>query len=116
MGALDFMSGRPTLQDLQRTRRATPKGQIPSRLRDRTAEKKQADALAKAFKAAVWLRDKGKCQRCGVKCLKTLSLDARRGEVHHRRPRSVAPELKYSVNHAQLLCLSCHQKATRHQA
>lgn len=97
-----------------RARTAKQKWEMSSRLKDRTAEKKQADALAKAFRAAVWARDKGKCQRCGVKVLKTLALDARRGEVHHKKPRSTSPELKYDVNHAELLCLSCHQKATRH--
>lgn len=95
-------------------RRAQTKAALGSRLRDRTVENKQKAALEKAFKAAAWTKAKGKCERCGVRCLKTLALDARRGEVHHKKPRSTSPALKYDVNNSELVCRSCHEKITRH--
>lgn len=84
------------------------------RILDRIEYKRERDAKERAFKAAVWARDKGFCQCCGVKCLKTIAADPKRGEVHHLKPRSTSPEKRYDVDNGQLLCLICHTKATRH--
>jgi 5-methylcytosine-specific restriction endonuclease McrA len=86
-----------------------------TKLVDRVAYKKEREAKERAFRQAVWTRDKSKCQRCGVKVIKTLALDAKRGEVHHLKPRSLDPGKRYDVNNGQLVCALCHQKLTRHE-
>lgn len=79
-----------------------------------TARKLDEKHLA-TFRAAVWKRDEGKCRLCARKVKRTLALDPLRGEVHHLRGRRVAPEDRYTVSRALLLCASCHQKAGRHE-
>ena len=105
----------PSLQDLQTQRRAVPKYALVTKLENKTAKVKADTKALLAFRAAVWLRDGGKCRVCSVKVVKTLSLTAKRGEVHHRRGRRVAPADRYNVAEAVLLCLSCHGKAQRHE-
>lgn len=78
------------------------------RVLDRVEYKREAEKKARDFRAAVWKRDDGICQRCGVKCLRTITLDVRRGEVHHLKPRSISPENRYNVALARLYCLQCH--------
>ena len=105
----------PTLAEMQAQRRAVPKHALMTKLEDKTAKVKADTKALLAFRAAVWLRDGGKCRVCHVKVLKTLSLTAKRGEVHHRRGRRVAPADRYTVAEAVLLCLSCHGKVQRHE-
>ena len=90
----------------------------PSRLarleRVRSSKAEDTRKLA-AFRRAVWARDEGKCRVCGVRCLRTLTLDPKRGEVHHLRGRNVAPEDRYTVSKAVLLCAVHHEQAQRHK-
>lgn len=75
---------------------------------DRVAYKRAADQQAQAFRRAVWARDEGICRSCGRKVIHTIDAVPNRGEVHHRRGRNVAPEDRYNVKKAVLLCLLCH--------
>lgn len=75
---------------------------------DRIAEKREAEAKRRAFIKAVWERDEGLCRHCGRVVIKTLEHDPKRGEVHHRRGRNVAPQDRYNVEEAVLLCLKDH--------
>lgn len=79
-----------------------------TRLRDRIQYKKDRDQQERIFKLAVWMRDQGKCQHCGIKVVKSLTLTANRGEVHHLRPRSRAPEKRFDPDNGVLLCAVCH--------
>ncbi len=78
------------------------------RVIDRIAYKRAAEAKAAVFRAAVWLRDHGACRFCGRLVRHTFELVPERGEVHHKRGRNVAPEDRYNVQRAVLLCLKCH--------
>jgi 5-methylcytosine-specific restriction endonuclease McrA len=78
------------------------------RLVDRVKEKRARDVKAEAFRKAVWKRDEGKCRHCGREVIHTLELVPNAGHVHHRRGRNVAPEDKYNVARALLLCGICH--------
>lgn len=87
-----------------------PSGQ---RLQAKDAARKLDEKKLKAFRAAVWKRDEGKCRLCGRRVKRTLELEPLRGEVHHLRGRNVAPEDRYTVSRALLVCLECHGKAGR---
>lgn len=78
------------------------------RLVDRVAEKRERDTRAQAFRNAVWTRDEGKCRHCERPVRRTLELVPEAGHVHHRRGRNVAPEDRYVVARAVLLCAGCH--------
>ena len=78
------------------------------RVLDRVAERRERDRRAGAFRNAVWQRDGGHCRACQRKVFRTLELVPSRGEVHHCRGRNVAPEDKYTVSRAVLLCAVCH--------
>lgn len=84
-------------------------------IEDRIAYKREAEAKARAFRQAVWSRDKGKCQYCGRRVFRMLEALPERGEVHHRRGRNVSPEDRYNVAKAVLLCLLCHILAQRRE-
>ena len=89
-----------------------PSGQ---RLQAKDAARKLDERLLAKFRAAVWKRDEGRCRLCGRKVKRTLALEPLRGEVHHLRGRRVAPEDRYNVSKALLLCKGCHDKAGRHE-
>jgi 5-methylcytosine-specific restriction endonuclease McrA len=60
--------------------------------------------------AKVWLRDKGRCVRCGKKCkgkAETYPLDPDRGEVNDILPRSKGGN-PLDVNNQELVCRACH--------
>lgn len=78
------------------------------RVVDRVAEKRERDAKASAFRQAVWKRDEGRCRHCGKTVIRTVELLPNAGHVHHRRGRNVAPEDRYTVERAVLLCGRCH--------
>ncbi len=78
------------------------------RIVDRIAYKRDAEQKAREFRAAVWARDEGRCRHCNRKVIHTIELLANRGEVHHRHGRNVAPEHRYTVAEAVLLCALCH--------
>jgi len=100
---------RPSLQDAQQRKRATPKHALVTRLEEK-ADKQKADTKALlAFRVAVFKRDGGKCRICHKKVVRTLALVANRAEAHHKRGRRVAPEDRYNVAAALLTCAACHQ-------
>ncbi len=79
------------------------------RVTDRAAYKREQDRKGQAFRSAVWKRDEMRCQRCNRLCRRTFELVPERGEVDHKRGRNVAPEDRFNVDAAQLLCTSCHR-------
>ena len=87
----------------------------PSRLQDRIAYKRDREARARAFRKAVWERDKGQCRICKKPVVKGSWEIHWRGEVHHLRGRNVAPEDRYNVNKAILVCAFDHGRLTRHE-
>ena len=107
MGILDSL---PTLTDLQRTRRAVPKGAMRTQLAAALASMRDTRKAAAAFRTAVWTRDASRCQQCGRRCRRTLTLCAEQGHVHHLRGRRVRPEDQYNPDAAVLLCAVCHQQ------
>jgi len=78
------------------------------RVLDRVQYKRAHEKRARDFRTAVWLRDDFHCRSCGRHVYRTLDAVPERGEVHHRRGRNVAPEDRYNVTEAVLLCLVCH--------
>lgn len=78
-------------------------------IEDRIAYKREREQQERAFKLAVWLRDKARCRHCGRKVIHTIDAVPERGEVHHRRGRNVTPEDRFNVDEALLLCLRCHK-------
>lgn len=78
------------------------------RVLDRIAYKRDHAKKARDFRSAVWHRDGSHCRACGRHVYRTLEHTPERGEVHHRRGRNVAPEDRYNVNEAVLLCGICH--------
>lgn len=75
------------------------------------AKKKSKDEQAKAFRAAVWSRDKSR-SRASKKPLSKSGTDYDRvGEVHHVIPRSLAPERLYDVSNGILLSKQEHALA-----
>lgn len=79
-----------------------------SRLVDRIAYKKERDAKGRTFRADVWKKAGGHCERCGVRCIRSIALDPKQGHVHHKRGRNVAPEDRFNPQAAELLCALCH--------
>ena len=77
-------------------------------IEDRIVYKRAREQRERAFKLAVWLRDGARCRHCGRKVIHSIDRIAERGEVHHRRGRNVAPENRYNVDEAVLLCYRCH--------
>ena len=63
----------------------------------------------KAWRNAVFERDKYTCVHCGVKNKKGLGKTV---ELHpdHIKPQSIYPELRLDVNNGRTLCASCHRK------
>jgi 5-methylcytosine-specific restriction endonuclease McrA len=83
-----------------------------TRLVEKETARKDDERLSRKFRADVWKRDGGLCRLCGRAVKRTLALRADRGEVHHLRGRRVAPEHRYTVSKALLLCLRCHSDVT----
>ena len=85
-----------------------PQSKPRARVFDRAAYRLALEAKARAFRRAVWERDNGRCRACNRLVRKTMALVPERGEVHHRRGRNVAPQDRYNVKQAVLLCYRCH--------
>lgn len=80
----------------------------------KAVEKAKADAVKTLTRrqvvAKVWLRDKGRCVRCGKKCKgkqETYPLDPDRGEVNDKVPRSKGGN-PLDVDNQELICRACH--------
>lgn len=85
------------------------------RLKDRIEKRLELDRKIAALKSAVWKRDGSRCRYCRRRVRRTWELVPERGEVHHVKPRSVAPDLKYDPENCVLLCVGCDQRAQRHE-
>lgn len=76
------------------------------------AEKDQTKAQReKAFRDAVWARDKGRSRASGQSLLRGGINWKRRGEVHHCIPRSVEPHNKFDPSRGILLSREEHAMA-----
>lgn len=109
MGWLDGLN-LPTLAD----RKPAPQPKPTPRVIERIAAKRTRERKLQASKAEVWKRDNATCRLCGRRCQRTTQTVPSRGEVHHIRPRSLAPERFNDLSNLMLLCLLCHTKVTRH--
>lgn len=108
MGLFDSL---PTLGEIQGLRRAVPKYAIPTRLAVKRAAVRDEKKLEAAWIRAVWTRDQGRCRWCKRRCLKTLTLDPARGEVHHVSGK-VVRAIRYDRRNGLLLCKACHERIT----
>lgn len=52
---------------------------------------------------ALWERQRGGCKVCGMKLM------PRQMQVHHIRPVSIHPELRWEPGNMQGVCARCHQ-------
>lgn len=84
-------------------------------LESRIVARRLAEAKGRAFRDAVWSRDRSRCQYCGRRVFRMLDALPERGECHHLRGRRVAPRERYNPKQAILLCLLCHLLAQRHE-
>jgi hypothetical protein len=105
-----------TLADAQRTRRATRKRDLPTRLdraiaskAGRVADRKRLEAWARAVKD----RDHWKDRRTGVKVVRTRQLDPLRAEAHHIASRDDRA-VRYDVRNGVTLSLESHELVERH--
>lgn len=81
----------------------------PERGSDRKRRRQTRTRAGKAFREAVRQRDGYHCRHCGRPVRKTTDLLADyAAHVHHLIPRNVAPERKYDIDNAILLCGKCH--------
>lgn len=87
----------------------------PARGEDRKRRRQARTRAGKAFREAVRQRDGYHCRDCGKPVRKTMDfLAPYAAHVHHLIPRHVAPEKRYDIDNAILLCSPCHL-ARHHQ-
>lgn len=84
---------------------------------DHCDRKATHDRKAKAFRDAVWRRDRRsdiivECARC-VRCKKWVQR-GKDGEVDHVKPRSTHPELKYDPSNGRIVCHNCNMYLKTH--
>jgi 5-methylcytosine-specific restriction endonuclease McrA len=111
MGAFDQLG---TLVDAQKTRRATPKYAIPSRLDEKTQDARVEKAAEKAWRKGCIARDGKICQHCRRKVIQQLALAPERLEIHHIKGRADRV-VRWDVRNGVVTCHQCHSKLTRHQ-
>lgn len=109
MGILDSLN-LPTLAERNAKPCAVPKHEIPPRKVARAEKRQSKDDKAKAFRDAVWLRDKDRCRATGKKLKRAMRLgenteaDLKQlGDVDHSYPRSTHPEHIYEPKFGILL-------------
>jgi len=85
------------------------------RLQERVQQRREAMRAWLVCCAAVDHRDRFICRCCGRTVRKTLTVCPERLEHHHIAARHVAPHLVTDVKNILAVCLSCHQKLTRHE-
>lgn len=90
-----------TLVNAQRTPRATGKGLPHQVTKKDTARTKEEHA--KAFRATVWARDRGRSRATGHVLVKVHLDWDKVGEIDHAVPRSLAPDRLYDVSNGILL-------------
>ena len=104
----------PTLAAVQAARvgKAIAKGK--TRLEAQVSADR-TDALAeRAFRAAVWKRDQGKCRVCGCRVVRTLTVTPKRGDVHHIAPRAVRA-VRFDPRNGLLVCAMDHERLQQHR-
>lgn len=84
------------------------------RLTARVAKRREALRAWRACVRAVDARDHYRCRCCGRHVTRTLTVCPERLEHHHVHGRTVAPERIADPSNVVTLCLSCHQRVTRH--
>jgi predicted chitinase len=106
-----WLDGLPTYEDINRTRRALPKGATPSRLQVKTEKARDERKDEERWKRDVWKRDGGNCRWCGRAVRRCLELAPDRGEVHHVSGRVVAA-IRWERRNGLLLCAADHERIT----
>ncbi len=101
----------PTMAEVNQQRRAVPKHEIPTRLQEKTDERRDEKKAEERWRKELWARDKGHCRWCKRKVVKTLELLPERGERHHVVPRENRVT-RWDARAALLVCLACHQRLT----
>lgn len=101
----------PSLSDVHRLRAPKLKGEQPTRLAEKVADAKADERAERAWKAAIWKRDKGRCRACDRKVVRSLALVNERGECHHleRRENKVT---RWDSRNGLLCCAGCHERIT----
>lgn len=106
-----------TLTDAQRTRRATRKRDLPTRL-DRAIANKAArledQRRLEVWARAVKTRDRWKDRKTGVKVRSTRTLDPLRAEAHHIASRDDRA-VRYDVRNGLCLSLATHDAVERNR-
>lgn len=100
-----------TLNSRQTERYAEAKSEMDTRLDVKSAKDKDDEKQLDAWRKGLRLRAKGRCQHCGIKTVKTLALDPKRGEGHHLVGRA-DKALRYDLRNGLHLCLKCHTAIT----
>ena len=100
----------PTLAQVASERRGKPIPKGKTRLEEKVEQRPLIKVDEKAFKAAVWKRDKAHCRCCLRKVSKILGRVPERGEVNHIHGR--IGDLRFEVRSAILVCLQCHERFT----
>jgi hypothetical protein len=101
----------PALSDRGRERYATPKSAMTTRLDVKDAKDTDDEKRLDVWRATLRTRADGRCQRCGVKTIRTLALNTKRGEGHHIVKRA-EKALRYDPRNGLHLCLRCHERIT----
>jgi hypothetical protein len=106
-----------TLGDVQRTRRAVRKRDLPTKL-DRAIASKAARLLDKrkldAWAFAVKTRDRWRDRRTGLRVSRTRQLDPLRAEAHHIASRDDRA-VRYDVRNGLCLSLATHEAIEHNQ-
>lgn len=106
-----------TLGDVQRTRRAVRKRDLPTKL-DRAIASKAARLLDKrrldAWAFAVKTRDRWRDRRTGIRVSRTRSLDPLRAEAHHIASKDDRA-VRYDVRNGLCLSLETHDAIERNR-
>jgi len=106
----EIFSKLPTLAEIEAARFGRPILKGKTRLEKTIEERPLVKIDAKAFKAAVWTRDRKRCRCCGRKVQQVMGRVPERGEVHHIHGRG--GDLRFEPNTAILLCLRDHERVT----
>lgn len=102
--------GVPTVAEIEAERRGKPLLKGPSRLEQKTEDRKLVMVTDGQFRKIVLERDHYRCRWCLCAVVRTTELVGNRAEVHHVHGRRGI--LRHEDRCALLLCLSCHEKVT----
>lgn len=100
---MDFMNDRQTLEDRRKERYAVSKDRIVPNVIAKEEKRQSKEAKGKAFRNAVWARDKSICRATRKKLERSGTNPHLVGEVDHVIDRSLAPERIYDVSNGILI-------------